>query len=342
MGRVCVMGMCQCPTGFVNCGGTCVDPNTNRDFCGATGTCMGANAGRVCPVGQICIGGACGSTCGTGAVLCGGNCVDPQSNRAFCGARADCAGPNAGRACTATELCIDGECRYFEPPQSYSSVLVDAPFAGERSAFRPIDATVGGIRPATIYYTCDGSIPAPGMGTTRVATNVLITPVGANNCRQLRWFADYGPPFGRERVIHARTVRVLNTDPMMISFGMLADAVRINSRGPVAVLRPGESFVLELTQQYWASGGSGYCPGCILQSNLSMDSDNAQGFVSIACVSYAGIRYPGITIPRRVTLTAPTRPGRYALREQVTLNFGCNTGGGAYPGGGAFGYIIVN
>jgi hypothetical protein len=341
-GRVCELGGCKCPRSYVSCDGACIDPNTNRAFCGASGDCTGTSRGVACPAGQICIGGTCGSTCGTGAVLCGGNCVDPSTNRAYCGARGDCAGANAGTTCTATELCLNGECRYFEPPRSYASVAIEEPFSAIVPSLRPIDVSIGGPRPATIFYTCDGSTPSPGAVTTQTASNARVVEVGTTICPQIRWFADYGAPLGRERVVHARTVQVSAPNPNTTSLGMIVDAVRINSRGPVALLRPGEPFELTFNHQWWSSSPSGYCPGCVVQASVSMDSDNAAGFVSIACENYAyGNFYPGRSSPRRIMLTAPNRPGRYAIRAQTTLNFSCLRGG-AYPGGPPVAFVIVN
>ncbi len=340
-GRVCEAGVCQCPRSYVTCGGSCIDPNTNRAFCGASGDCAGPNRGVACPAGQICIGGTCGSTCGTGAVLCGGNCVDPNTNRTFCGARGDCAGPNAGATCASTELCLSGECRYFEPPQSYASLAIEEPFSAIIPAPRAIDVTIGAPRPATVYFTCDGSVPTPGATTTQSASNARVIEVGSASCPRLRWFADYGAPLGRERVVHSRLVQVTPHNPNTGSLGTIIDAVRINNRGPIALLRPGETFELSFNQQWWSSSPSGYCPGCVVQSNVSMDSDTPSGFVSIACESYFfGTFYPGRSSARRLTLTAPTRPGRYAIRAHNTLNFGC-LNGGAYPGGAPVAFIIV-
>ncbi len=46
-GQGCSAGSCVdvCDAGQLNCGGECIDPTTNADFCGASGTCTGANAG---------------------------------------------------------------------------------------------------------------------------------------------------------------------------------------------------------------------------------------------------------------------------------------------------------
>jgi hypothetical protein len=60
-GEVCSAGTCAltCQPGLLACQGGCVDPMTNTAFCGATGDCAGANAGRACVAGQSCNAGAC-------------------------------------------------------------------------------------------------------------------------------------------------------------------------------------------------------------------------------------------------------------------------------------------
>jgi hypothetical protein len=65
---------CECPDGFspqggnacvctdssrVACAGTCIDPDTNNQYCGASGTCSGADAGEVCTGGRLCNEGQC-------------------------------------------------------------------------------------------------------------------------------------------------------------------------------------------------------------------------------------------------------------------------------------------
>ena len=50
---------CVCPDTQVFCDGACIDPATDPQYCGASGTCTGASAGTTCPLAQSCIGGAC-------------------------------------------------------------------------------------------------------------------------------------------------------------------------------------------------------------------------------------------------------------------------------------------
>lgn len=110
--ELCSAGSCllTCTAGRLNCGGSCIDPNTDRTRCGATGDCQGANAGRTCVGAQTCMNGRCALTCPAGQIDCNGRCVDPMSDRLNCGASGDCQGANAGASCLAGEVCAAGTC----------------------------------------------------------------------------------------------------------------------------------------------------------------------------------------------------------------------------------------
>ncbi|WP_437953693.1 cadherin-like beta sandwich domain-containing protein [Sorangium sp. So ce296] len=112
-GEICNgAGRCElsCQSGLVACGGTCVDPDTDRDHCGASGDCTGSDAGAICGAGEICTHGACEASCAPPLVACGGACVDPSTDETYCGATGDCAGASAGATCSAGEACVAGAC----------------------------------------------------------------------------------------------------------------------------------------------------------------------------------------------------------------------------------------
>ncbi|WP_437623190.1 cadherin-like beta sandwich domain-containing protein [Sorangium sp. So ce1151] len=112
-GEVCNgSGACElsCQSGLVACGGTCIDPDTDRDHCGATGDCAGDSAGSACGAGEICSDGACEASCALPLVACGGACVDPSTDATYCGATGDCTGASAGSTCSAAEACVAGAC----------------------------------------------------------------------------------------------------------------------------------------------------------------------------------------------------------------------------------------
>lgn len=100
-----------CPTGLWPCGGSCVDPGSDRNNCGACGT--------VCPSIGICQNGRCvlattsvvATTTGTVApdlscsrdeMACNGSCVDIFTDKKNCGV--------CGRSCKADEFCVDARC----------------------------------------------------------------------------------------------------------------------------------------------------------------------------------------------------------------------------------------
>jgi len=76
-GSVCIEGVCgtACGVGRVQCGGRCIDPRTDANYCGAAGDCVGANAGVVCRpstgrcaamMGAQCQEGQCVTDCPKG------------------------------------------------------------------------------------------------------------------------------------------------------------------------------------------------------------------------------------------------------------------------------------
>ncbi|MEW5849732.1 MAG: hypothetical protein AB2A00_13020 [Myxococcota bacterium] len=112
-GQVCENSTCTvvCPTGYINCSGSCVDPQSDEAHCGASGDCTGGNVGQDCADGQICVNGACSNNgCPGGQVMCGGRCVSPESDEDYCGAQGDCQGANAGRSCADGYSCEGGQC----------------------------------------------------------------------------------------------------------------------------------------------------------------------------------------------------------------------------------------
>lgn len=102
---VCAMA---CQSHLVECDNVCIDPLMDRNHCGASDDCLGANAGEVCDPGEICNpSGVCVLTCQAGLVDCSGACIDPLINRAHCGVDASCQG---GDVCEAGEICEAGSC----------------------------------------------------------------------------------------------------------------------------------------------------------------------------------------------------------------------------------------
>ena len=92
-------GACACPTGDIDCGGSCINPLTNGTYCGASGTtCTG---GTTCSGGKTCQNGAC--ACPSGGTVCGTQCTTLLTDPANCG--------TCGHSCGPTATCSAGQCQ---------------------------------------------------------------------------------------------------------------------------------------------------------------------------------------------------------------------------------------
>lgn len=117
-GEVCVQstfcdqGSCVgfCQLGYVNCDDSCVDPLSNRNYCGAVNSCQDGEAGVECEEGIDCIDGLCQLICPDGQLACGPYCVSPSTDSDYCGASGDCLGGNSGEVCAPDESCNSGVC----------------------------------------------------------------------------------------------------------------------------------------------------------------------------------------------------------------------------------------
>lgn len=112
---VCDGMMCMsfCPENLVLCDvkgvRTCIDPNTNRDFCGASHDCDPPYSGKHCAMGWQCINGECTLECQEPLLQCdtgvGLHCIDQNNDRLHCG--------GCGKMCAENEACYGGKCRSF-------------------------------------------------------------------------------------------------------------------------------------------------------------------------------------------------------------------------------------
>jgi hypothetical protein len=116
-GLVCSNSSCvaSCPLSEYACGGKCIDPQNDPNYCGAASNCSG---GAVCGPSSACYRGLCEPLCATGQVMCNGTCIDPQADQTYCGASGYCTGATAGAMCSAAQTCIAGGCT--PPPCSWT------------------------------------------------------------------------------------------------------------------------------------------------------------------------------------------------------------------------------
>lgn len=95
-GTVCSAMSCSvtCATGYMNCGGTCHDLQTDRLHCG--------NCTTTCAAGTVCSAGACTTSCGGTLTNCSSICRDTTTDRNNCG--------GCGNACAAGQICVGSSC----------------------------------------------------------------------------------------------------------------------------------------------------------------------------------------------------------------------------------------
>jgi 5'-nucleotidase len=93
---VCSNGDCalSCQGGLTECGDSCRDLQTDRQFCGG---CTIA-----CDPGEVCSRGDCSVSCQDGLTECNGGCRDVLTDHQFCG---DC-----DTQCGTSEDCVNGRC----------------------------------------------------------------------------------------------------------------------------------------------------------------------------------------------------------------------------------------
>jgi hypothetical protein len=181
----------SCQTTQVDCNGTCVDPLTDTNHCGASGACGGdggGSAGVACNTGQQCAGGICAITCPPGQVACGGNCIDPKTNNKNCGASPGCGvgdAGTAGQACATGQVCSLGSCQANCAPGyivcSVAGVLTcvdpnsSPQFCGAKGACDPDAGTAG--KACTGGTVCAGGTCGVSCLAGQVACNgVCINP----------------------------------------------------------------------------------------------------------------------------------------------------------------------
>jgi hypothetical protein len=250
-------------------------------------------------------------------VYCGGNCIDPTTNPSFCGASGNCSAGNAGTTCRYDEVCKSSSCSATLGPYSYLSPGVGLTTQGRA---RTTKYEIGTPYPATIYYTTDGSTPVEGATATKSGASPLNLGVLASGATIL-WFADFGSPLGKEPVVHTLnfTVAASGQD----SHGQIVEGLSFTGGlGPVISVAAGATVSGSANVQFWHSDSTGYCPSCDVFFSLWLDSEGASQYCSN---NYA--TWTGTSAAPTFSFTAPTKPGRYAMRANNALDYQCDPGG---------------
>ena len=244
MGGVCVL---NCPTNHIECGGTCADPMTSIQYCGASGDCRGPLAGTQCTGGEYCRGGICVTECTSPLVICSGSCIDPFTNRAYCGASGDCMGTNTGTVCASTHSCVAGRCIEGSSGRRYAGSLV--PSIGRWNYLNMIglpggDAACDMFWPGSQVCSYRQLQLAETLGELAGATDSAGTTVTS------WWVDDRSAPAG-ERCVHLQAETLPWTYPSM-HLGVMGRVVNVTN-GQLSALLPGQSC-----------GGSHSVPCCNL------------------------------------------------------------------------------
>ncbi len=367
-GNACVAGACRslaCSPGFHDCDGNPAngcEMSTSDDLyqCGGCGvvcapqnvmappTCAGADAGT--PVGDAGVvvlgdGGLCqqpgtpsdagfpSAGCAADAGLPDGGCAAPRPT------------PGPGAVCRAS-ACGYAQCRsgYGDcdgNPANGCETFLTAGFCfgtdrswifpgGGESRFgsvRPVDFTIVAERPATIFYTLDGTEPTPGRSGTMQAPSPVALP--ARTAGLITWFARFAD--GSREETRSQDFRVDAAG--QASWGIISENLVFTKSGSAVVIAaPGEVLQGTFRENLWRSSSSGFCPSCITQFTSGVD-----GVGQTSC-NFVSASYPGLTVNRAITVTAPAQPGLYFVRFGLNFQFTCQAAG---AGGPAMGLVIV-
>ena len=284
------------------------------------GSCL-----RACGVSEVCSAGVCALGCAPGLIVCDGRCVNPLSDVAYCGASGSCGAGLRGAICRPGEACASGAC-----VASFISPGVDeVSMTWPRNITYVLDAPGA----ATIFYTLDGTVPGVSGTTITAAAPVTLAPFAGPT--RLRWIAQFAGG-GTETIVHQVDHALLMGQ--VRDLGQISERLDLNGQGPVAVVAPGALVNATIDLEYWQSDGeTGFCPGCIIQSNLAVDG---VGRITCLDVNGSGV-YPGASPTVPFSFAAPTIPGRYYVRSGLSLEFSCDPPSPAHTDGRLVGVLYV-
>lgn len=161
------------PSPCTECGGKCVDLETDSANCG--------DCNAVCTAGKRCTAGRCELSCPAGTTLCSGSCVDTQTSPLNCGA--------CGTQCDSALACVAGSCA---PACAAGSALCTAGNATYCAALATDNANCGACGTtcpagrACASGRCEVSCPASmnlcGGADAGVCTSLQSDPVNCGAC----------------------------------------------------------------------------------------------------------------------------------------------------------------
>ena len=197
---LCSNGRCAnaCVGGQIVCDGRCVDPQTDMNFCGATGNCKDENVGEKCTDGRFCSGALCATSCQEGLFLCDDKCVDGTTNPYYCGVTSDCTETSNGTKCEDTQVCVSGKCEYnsCKEPETLCSTTAgnrciniqsddadNCGACGYKCAEHPVaNAIANGCVKGVCQYKCNNNTDNVGSDNTAANIRCVDTSTDVNNC----------------------------------------------------------------------------------------------------------------------------------------------------------------
>jgi hypothetical protein len=327
---------CMSVPGYVLAAGDCNDRDATRRP-GAIETCDSADedcdaaidetpASSMCSLpdtSSYCLAGRCFvDTCDAGRADCDGRSVNGCERNVLsdafhcgtCGTMCPGLGPCGGGTCVHSAASMVGGASWSLP--RLPVVTIDTPEPGARVAYVTQDIPLG-----------DGTGFWEQIETTPFEVDFNFAP-GATEIT-LNWRVIHAPGLLEDVQTTTFTIDEAAGGLPRGRSGAIVEHLDIAGSGPIAAVGAGASFTLEYDVQVWGRSGVPAAVGARIWIGMS-PGDCVMGPASSP--------YPGETIHRSSTLTAPTVPGIYPLSlttistcESVTSLLGTND----------IGYLIV-